>query len=418
MRGGGAGRDRRAVPTDRAPLTPASRPATAASSRRLSAALFAGGIATFAELYAVQAVLPALAEEWSLTGSTASLAVSVATGALALSVLPWAAVADRIGRARAMTISAVIAALGGAVLPLAPSFPVLLALRAVSGLALGALPALAMAHLVATAPAGRASAVGGLYIAGTTIGGLSGRVLTGAVSAVAGWRWGLATTAALVAISVVVLIVLLPPGADAPPGQVRSGRPGQRQRDRIRLALADRTVRVFYVQAFLLMGGFVTIYNLLGFRLLADPYRLPASVVSLLFLTYLVGTVGSSGVGRLVARFGRRRILAAAGYGMALGAGLMLATPLGWVLTGLVAATFCFFVAHAIAATWAGEQVPAARSQASALYSLAYYAGSSVLGFTGALIYDGAGWAGAMVMVIACVGTAATLAVFGAPRLA
>ena len=166
-------------------------------SRRLTAALFAGGIATFGELYAVQAVLPALADEWQLTESTASLAISVATGALAVSVLPWAAAADRIGRARAMTISAVIAAVAGALAPLAPSFAVLLVLRAIAGLALGAVPALAMAHLVAKAPPGRVSAIGGLYIAGTTIGGLLGRVLTGAVSGFAGWRWGLATTALL-----------------------------------------------------------------------------------------------------------------------------------------------------------------------------------------------------------------------------
>ena len=53
------------------------------------------------------------------------------------------------------------------------------------------------------------------------------------------------------------------------------------------------------------------------------------------------------------------------------------------MLAGLVVATFCFFVAHAIAATWAGERVPAARSQASALYSLSYYAGSSLVGFLG-----------------------------------
>lgn len=397
-------------------MTSAGRVESGTASRRLSAALFAGGIATFADLYAVQAVLPALVDEWGLTESTAALAVSVATGALAVSVLPWAAVADRIGRARAMKISAVIAAVAGALLPLAPSFLALLALRAVSGLALGALPALAMAHLVATAPAGRAPSIGGLYIAGTTIGGLTGRVLTGMVSAVAGWRWGVATTAVLVGVAVVVFVVLLAPEAGEPLRRTRGFRDGTSQRDRIGLALADRPVRVFYAQAFLLMGAFVTIYNLLAFRLLDDPYRLPASLVSLLFLTYLVGTLGSSGVGRLVGRFGRRRILAGAGYGMAVGAGSMLAQPLPLVLAGLITATFCFFVAHAIAATWAGERVPAARSQASALYSLAYYSGSSVLGFCGALIYDGAGWTGAMLMVIGCVGIAATLAVVGAPR--
>ncbi len=390
-------------------MTPAE-----SDSRRLTAALFAGGVATFAELYAVQAVLPALAAEWELTESTVSLAISVATGALALSVLPWAAVADRIGRARAMTISAAIAASAGMLVPLAPSFAVLLALRGVSGLALGALPALAMAHLVAQARPGRVSAIGGLYIAGTTIGGLTGRVLTGAVGGVAGWRWGLATTGTLVVLAAIVFVILLP--RDRPGTEAR--RPSaHRNRGRIRLALADRTVWVFYAQAFLLMGGFVTIYNLLAFRLLDDPYRLPASIVSLLFLTYLVGTVGSSGVGRMVGRFGRKAVLGAAGYGMAVGAALTMATPLWWVLAGLVVATFCFFVAHAIAATWAGERVPSARSQASALYSLSYYAGSSLVGFLGAVVFDRFGWAGAMAMVIAAAALAATLAVLGAPRL-
>jgi predicted MFS family arabinose efflux permease len=382
-------------------------PADPRHSRRLTVALFAGGIATFAELYAVQAVLPALAADWSLSESTASLAVSVATGALALSVLPWAAVGDRIGRAGAMRASAVVAAVAGAALPLAPSFEVLLVLRAVAGLALGALPALAIAHLVARAPAGRVAGIGGLYIAGTTLGGLSGRVITGAVGGVAGWRWAVATTSVLVAAAVVVFVILLP--ADQGPAR----RP---TRGRIRAALADPTVWVFYSQAFLLMGGFVTVYNLLAFRLLDDPYRLPASVVSLLFLTYLVGTVGSSGVGRLVGRWGRRPVLITAAFGMAVGVAVTVATPLALVLVGLVIATFCFFVAHAIAAAWAGQQVPSARSQASALYSLAYYAGSSLLGFAGAVVFDSSGWTGAMIMVIICCVLAAGIATVGAPR--
>lgn len=382
-------------------------PADPRHSRRLTVALFAGGIATFAELYAVQAVLPALAAEWSLSESTASLAVSVATGALALSVLPWAAVGDRIGRAGAMRASAVVAAVAGAALPLAPSFEVLLVLRAVAGLALGALPALAIAHLVARAPAGRVAGIGGLYIAGTTLGGLSGRVITGAVGGVAGWRWAVATTSVLVAAAVVVFVILLP--ADHGPAR----RPA---RGRIRAAMADPTVWVFYAQAFLLMGGFVTVYNLLAFRLLDDPYRLPASVVSLLFLTYLVGTVGSSGVGRLVGRWGRRPVLITAAFGMAVGVAVTVATSLALVLVGLVIATFCFFVAHAIAAAWAGQQVPSARSQASALYSLAYYAGSSLLGFAGAVVFDSSGWTGAMIMVIICCVLAAGIATVGAPR--
>ncbi|WP_166442081.1 MFS transporter [Nakamurella flava] len=392
------------------------------STHRLTAALFAGGVATFAELYAVQAVLPALAAEFSLSESTASLAVSVATGALALSVLPWAFVGDRVGRARAMRWAAVAAAVCATALPFAPSFGVLLALRAVSGVALGALPALAMAHLVARAEPARVAAIGGLYIAGTTIGGLSGRVVTGAVAAGWGWRWGVAVTAVLVAVAVAVFVVLsrgddrrqprsraTPSGG--PPVTTTLGAGA-----RLRAAFTDRTVAVFYAQAFLLMGGFVTIYNLLGFRLLDEPYRLPASVVSLLFLTYLVGTVGSSGVGRAVGRFGRRRVLVAAGFAMAGGVALTLAPSLWLIIAGLVVATFAFFPAHAIAASWAGERIPGARSQVAATYSLAYYAGSSLVGFAGAAVYDRGGWTGAMAVVITGCVVAASIAAIGAPR--
>lgn len=386
----------------------------------MTTALFAGGIATFADLYAVQAVLPALADEFSLAESTASLAVSVATGALALSVLPWAFVGDRVGRARAMRWAALAAAVCAVALPFAPTFGVLLAVRAVSGVALGALPALAMAHLVARAEPGRVAAIGGLYIAGTTIGGLTGRVLTGAVAAGWGWRWGVAVTAALVAVAVAVFVALSR-GDDArrPPRrqlETDAEEPILGARARLRAAFTDRTVAVFYAQAFLLMGGFVTIYNLLGFRLLDEPYRLPASVVSLLFLTYLVGTVGSSGVGRAVARFGRRRVLITAGVTMAAGVALTLAAPLWLVLVGLVIATFAFFPAHAIAASWAGERIPGARSQVAATYSLAYYAGSSLVGFAGAAVYDRFGWTGAMTVVITGCVIAASIAAVGAPR--
>jgi YNFM family putative membrane transporter len=401
-------------------VTP-TRAGDPARTGRLTAALFAGGIATFAELYAVQAVLPGLAVDWNLSESQATLAVSVATGALAVSVLPWAAVGDRFGRARAMRVSVIVAALCGLLVAVAPTFGVLLAVRAVSGAALGALPALAVAHLVATAPPVRVAAIGGLYIAGTTIGGLSGRILTGAVGGAFGWRWGLVTTAGFVAVAAAVFAVLL-----QSPAQVRqTGRPmGPAARDRpasqsarLQLALGDRVVWVFYAQAFLLMGAFVTIYNLLSFRLLDDPYQLPASVVSLLFATYLVGTVGSSAVGRLVGRFGRRRVLSAAGLTMALGSAITVPTPLWCVLTGLVLATFAFFVAHAIAATWAGERVPAARSQASAVYSLSYYAGSSLVGLVGAVLYAGGGWPAAMALVVASTGAAALVAFLGAPHL-
>jgi hypothetical protein len=80
------------------------------------------------------------------------------------------------------------------------------------------------------------------------------------------------------------------------------------------------------------------------------------------------------------------------------------------VVAGLVLATFGFFVTHAIAAGWVGVLLPDARSQATALYSLCYYLGSSALGYAGALIFTGTGWWGAAAMVTGCAAVAVTLA--------
>jgi len=376
----------------------------------LTVAMFAGGLATFGELYAVQAVLPAMSDALHLTESTASLAISVATGALAVAVLPWAAVADRFGRARTMTVALAVSAVCGLAIPLVPGMPMLLVLRAISGAALAAVPALAMAHVVELAPRGRAVAAGGTYIAGTTVGGLSGRLLTGTVAGVVGgadgWRWGLAATAVAVTVLAVVFAVLLPRGET---------RRAPRHSGRLRRAMASRSAWILYAQGFLLMGGFVTLYNLLPFRLLAAPYRIPASVVSLIFVTYLVGTAGSSMVGRLAGRFGRRAVVIAGGVGMALGAALTITRPLWLVVAGLVMATFGFFVTHAIAAGWVGALLPDARSQATALYSLCYYLGSSALGYVGALIFTGTGWWGAATMVAVCAAVAVILAATLAP---
>lgn len=74
-----------------------------AEYRRLGAALWFGGIATFVLVYAVQGLLPTLADEFAISSSTSSLALSATTGTLALAIVPLASVAESWGRARVMT---------------------------------------------------------------------------------------------------------------------------------------------------------------------------------------------------------------------------------------------------------------------------------------------------------------------------
>src|SRR4029077_11853164 len=75
--------------------------------------------------------------------------------------------------------------------------------------------------------------------------------------------------------------------------------------------LADPGLRWLFVAGFLLMGGFVALYNYIAFLLLAPPYELSQSTVGAIFAVYLVGMVGSTLAGQLADRLGRRRVLAA-----------------------------------------------------------------------------------------------------------
>jgi YNFM family putative membrane transporter len=64
------------------------------------------------------------------------------------------------------------------------------------------------------------------------------------------------------------------------------------------------------------------------------------------------------------------------------------------VLLGLALFTVGFFAAHTSASGMVGRRATTGRAQASALYLLAYYAGSSLGGWAGGLAYERAAWPG------------------------
>jgi len=73
--------------------------------------------------------------------------------------------------------------------------------------------------------------------------------------------------------------------------------------------LKDPVLLTLYLQPFLLMGGFVALYNYLGYHLTDDPFLLPVWITSLVFLAYLAGTVTSPIAGRLAGRYGRKIVM-------------------------------------------------------------------------------------------------------------
>ncbi|MBV2355943.1 MFS transporter [Streptomyces sp. J2-1] len=358
--------------------------------RRMSLALFLAGVATFALLYSTQALLPLISDEYRVSAGDASWTVAAATGGLALFVLPMSALSERFGRRTVMTASLAVAVGVGLLVPFAPSLGTLVVLRAVQGAALAGLPASATAYLAEEVrPKALVTAIG-LFVAGNSVGGMSGRLITGWVAQEWGWRTAVGVIGAVAVLCAVAFRLLLPVPTHFTAGSLRPRVLLGTVRDH----LSNPLLRRLYAIGALFMTVFGGAYTVIGYRLTQAPYGLPQGVIGSVFLVYLVGTVSASSAGRLVGRVGRRGALYLAGGTTAAGLLVTLATPLPLVLLGLVLITAGFFAGHAVASSAVGHTARHGRAQAAALYQSAYYIGSSVGSTVGATAFHAAGWKG------------------------
>jgi YNFM family putative membrane transporter len=359
-----------------------------AGFRRASLAMFFAGVSTFVLLYAPQPLLPLLSDEFDVSPATSSLSLAVSTAGLALALLPAGWLSDAWGRTRVMTIALLASALLGLAAAAAPGFGVLLVLRALQGIALAGVPAVAMAYLAEEIdPASLGSSIG-LYIGGNAIGGMAGRLLAGALAGHGGWRAAFLGAAAVSLVCGLLFWRLVPPSRH----QVRARFSPRPALASLTVHLRDRGQLRLEAMAALLTGTFVAVYNGLGFRLSAAPYRLSEAAIAAIFLVYPIGSLSSAVAGRLADRLGRRRVLPAAVLIAIAGLVITGLRPLSLIVVGIAVLTIGFFAAHSVAASWVGRLANSAQAQASALYLVAFYVGSSLAGPLGGAAWSAGRW--------------------------
>jgi YNFM family putative membrane transporter len=322
------------------------------ATRRISLALFLGGFATFSLLYCTQPLLSDFAREFHVDAAASSLALSLATGALAISIIFAGAVSESVGRRGLMFACLAAGALLNLFCAFAPGWTALLIGRAAEGLALGGFPAVAMAYLAEEVAPSRLGAAMGLYVGGTAFGGMTGRVVVGVLTQAFSWR------IALGAIGVASLAVAVAFIGRAPPSRRFERRPSLDAAQN--LAAWGRHLRrprmaLLFLAGFLVMSAFVTIYNYAGFRLSAPPYRLNPTQIGLIFLAYILGIFAASAAGATADRIGRAPVMAAGAAAALAGVGLTMLHPLPAIVAGIAVVTVGFFFVHSVASAWVGR---------------------------------------------------------------
>lgn len=367
-------------------------------------ALFLAGFITFANLYVTQPLLPTFSEAFHVSPAVASLSLSVTTFALAVSLIIVSSLSEAWGRKSLMTISIFAASVLTLALAFSPNFETILVLRVVQGIVFAGLPAIAMAYLGEEMEPASLGIAMGLYISGNSVGGLSGRVIIGTLTDHYNWHTGMIVLGGISLLVSLLFVWMLPSSKhfSARPLQLKALTKTLLQH------LRDPSMLCLYGMGFLLMGSFVTLYNYIGFKLMAPPYNLSATIVGWIFVIYLVGTFSSAWFGSLADRFGRQRMLLLAIAIMLAGAIVTLNGLLTLKIIGITVFTFGFFAAHSIASGWVSKRASHDKAQASSLYLFFYYFGSSVGGTVGGLFWMKYGWMGVIAMIalflfIACV---------------
>ncbi|GJE56546.1 MULTISPECIES: MFS transporter [Methylobacterium] len=358
--------------------------------RRTTLALFAAGFSTFAVLYGVQPLMPVFADAFQVSPAESSLALSLPCATLAIALLIVSPLSEVWGRKPVMAVSLFASAILTIAAVMMPSWHGFLLLRALTGIAASGLPAVAMAYL-SEEMHGRAIGLSmGLLIGGNALGGMVGRLLAGIIADHASWRLGLGLIGVLALLAAVAFQFALPASRHfkAHPMRWREVPASFGHH------FTDAGLPWLFAESFLLMGGFVCVYNYIGFRLLDPPFSLSQTAIGAIFVVYLAGTASSAITGEIASRLGRRKVLwLAILLGLA-GILLTLSDNLIAIIAGIVVITISFFGAHSVASSWIGRRAMTDRAQASSIYLCLYYLGSSVLGTTGGWFFAHAGWPG------------------------
>ena len=148
-------------------------------------------------------------------------------------------------------------------------------LTGVSWIFLSGLVAVAMTYLSEEIDPKVIGLAMGLYIGGNALGGMMGRLIVGVIVDFVSWRIAVGAMGGLALAAAAVFWKTVPPSRHFHPTPLNLPN----LMNGFRHHLKDGALPWLFFEGFLLMGGFVTLFNYITYRLLGDSYHLSQAVV-------------------------------------------------------------------------------------------------------------------------------------------
>lgn len=376
-------------------------------------AIACAAIAAFTNLYAPQAVLPFLAQEFEVSAARVSMTMTATTLAVAL-VAPFSgAVADMLGRKRVIAAAMLALTVPTVLIAFSPTLDAMIALRFAQGLLLPPIFATLVTYIGEEWPPAEATTMTGIYIAAGSFGGFLGRFVTGLLTEWVGWRGAFAVEGALTLMLAAAVMLLLPRERKF----VRAPHVGAALSQMLRHLRNPQLAATFAI-GFGVLFNFVAAFTYINFHLAAPPFGLSPALLGAIFVVYLLGTVLAPFTGRAVARFGRKRfVLALLGLWIA-GMALTLALALAAVVLGLALCVVAGFYVQACSTSYVAITAREGASTAVGLYVTAFYVGGSVGAVAPGLAWTLGGWPAVAAVIAAMLLAMAAIVALVWPRTA
>lgn len=361
---------------------------------KITIGLTIASLLNFANLYIVQPLLPIYSREFNLSPSLSSLALSLTTLSLVVGLLFFGFLSDRIGRIPIIRWTLALSVIPLLVIPLVHSFWWILGWRLFTGFIIAGLPAVAVAYISEEISYKAQGLAVSLYIASNGLGGMLGRVLSGQLADHYSWEVGFYVTGIMGAFIWVNCLLLLP----------RSRFFEQHQRsikqDLVGMAFHLKNAKLVYafLFGFMLQIAFSGIWTYTPFYLENAPFLLSTHAISLFYLTYMLGVIGSPMAGRLSANYPLLGIIRLGVFIMITGTLVTIFKNVVLVIIGLSFVCLGFFIVHSLVSTWVGTKATHHRSGATSFYLFSYYMGTTVGGTAVGVLWSGFGWLGVVVV--------------------
>lgn len=360
-------------------------------ARRASLGVLLGSTITYAIMYSPQPLISLYSKEYHVPPETASLSISLTTVALAISLFFITLFAGGFDRKRVMSLSLLLTSGMTIAASFLQNFSIFLGIRFLEGIAIAGFPSIAMAYLNEEFAPRDIGKVIGYYVAGTAVGGLTGRLIIGILTDCTNWHTAFLLQGVVSLAGALWFWRFLPDSRNFVKHRVSL----ELWLTNVKKTLSNPHLWSMYITGFLLMGAYVAVLDYIGYPLMQPPYNLSQTAFGFLFAVNLCGIFSSVLFGQLADRYPRRKVIAITFAVFIAGILLTLLPNLIVKIIGVALVSFGFMAAHSVASGWTGLLAErSCKGQASSFYLLFYYTGSSLVGWSSGLFLGRFGWQG------------------------